>query len=351
MKRILSIVLILFLIMGILGNTKVFAEELDTLEVDVTKTTVRPGEDVTLNINFGKQLGAYTFDIAYDSDIFEYQSVEGGTANDTKEKVRVAYYDTEGGTNPRESMSITFKAKEDITTINPTEFMITAEGLANADASVTYDNITIAIVKNITVSPEYIDYTLNLQYTGDIIKGEEKEMTISYSSPIGKYYEKARLVATSTEPAEATLKLLATDEEGTEIDILKSGWGDTQGYEIGGEEVSQTLNVRALFSDVGEYTITLKLIDRENGDTQIASKTFTLNVKEEGEISETPGQGETQEQGQTPEQSQTDNQNEEQPKQEKPQELPKTGTNIYISVIAVIVLLTSLFIYFKKESK
>ena len=59
------------------------------------------------------------------------------------------YYDTTGGTNPKENMSVTFKAKSNITTVNPTDFMITAEGLGNSDASVVYDDISIPIKKEI----------------------------------------------------------------------------------------------------------------------------------------------------------------------------------------------------------
>ena len=36
------------------------------------------------------------------------------------------------------------------------------EGLANADASVRYDDITTPIIKNLIVEPAYEDYTPNL---------------------------------------------------------------------------------------------------------------------------------------------------------------------------------------------
>ena len=231
-------------------------------------------------IEFGQDLGAYTFDIAYDNNIFEYVSAEGGTANDTSTKVRVTFYDSSGGTNPRTNMSVTFRAKADITTSNPTEFSVTAEGLANADASVSYDDITIPIVKNVTVEPEYIDYTLKLEHTGEIIKGEAKEMTLSYSSPMGKYYEHARLIAEATTPGTGNVTLIGKDQAQLDHDIIQSGWGDAQGYKIGGKDVSQVLNVNATFSEAGEYSITLKLIDRDNSDNVIAEETFAFTVLE-----------------------------------------------------------------------
>ena len=51
-------------------------------------------------------------------------------------------------------MSVIFRAKAGIKGSSPTEFKITGEGLANADASVTFDDITMPITKNVTVEPE-----------------------------------------------------------------------------------------------------------------------------------------------------------------------------------------------------
>ena len=349
MKKIIGIIT-LFAILTIsifVGNS--YATALAGLEVNIDKTNVKPGEEVKVTIEFGEDLGAYTFDIAYDENIFEYVSAEGGTANDTKTKVRVTYYDSTGGTNPRSNMSVIFKAKEDITTSNPTEFNVTAEGLANPDASVTYDDVTTPITKNITVEPQYIDYTINLEYTGDIIKQQEKQMTLSYSSPMGHYYEHARLVAEATTPENANVKLIGIDESNLEHDIIQSGWGDAQGYKIGGKDVSQVLNVKGIFSEEGEYKITLKLIDRDNSDNIIAQNTFNINVKSEEQNITTPGGNE--EQNQTPETPTkpetpiTNNQ------VEKPTVLPKTGINIYIPIIAILAVITIVYIYNQKQKE
>ena len=258
MKKNVSIFAILALLSLFVFTINSYAASLDTIDVQTDKTTVRPGTDVKVNIQFGQALGAYTFDIAYDNNIFEYVSAEGGTANDTSDKVRVVFYDSTGGTNSSSSMSVTFRAKADITTSNPTEFLVTAEGLANGDASVSYDDITTPIVKNVTVEPEYVDYTLKLEHTGEIVKEEEKQMTLSFSSPMGHYYEHARLIATASTPAGATVQLLANDRQDLEHDIIQSGWGDAQGYKIGGKDVSQVLQTRAIFSKEGDYSITLK---------------------------------------------------------------------------------------------
>lgn len=338
MKKIISIITIISILLVLILTGSTYAESLDTISVDVDKTLVHSGEEVKVTVNFGTELGAYTGIVAYDDTIFDYVSVEGGTPNDTGDKVRVVFYDTTGGTAPRNSMSVTFRAKADITTSNPTEFQITAEGLANADASVTYDDIGTPITKNVTVEPQYVDYTLNLTHTGDIIKGQENAMTLSYSSPMGRYYEHARLIAEATTPEGANVQLLGTDSQGLEHNIIQNGWGDAQGYKIGGKDVSQVLNVKGIFSELGDYTITLKLIDRDNSDTVIAQNTFNFKAVETPTTPEQPTPVEPQ-----PEAPAVTEET------ETPKVLPKTGNNIYIPIIIVLIALVSSYIYFSKR--
>ena len=354
MKKIISTILLVALlsVFAFVGNS--YAASLDSISVDVTKEKVLPGENVTVNINFGTPLGSYTFDIAYDNNIFEYVSAEGGTPNDTSDKVRVTFYDSTGGTAPRESMSVTFKAKEGITTSNPTEFSITAEGLANNDASVTYDDITTPIVKNVTVEPNYIDYTFDLAYTGNIIKGQAKEMKLSYSSAMGRYYEHARLVAEATTPGAGTAQLIGIDENSLEHDIIQNGWGDAQGYKIGGANVMQELNLTGTFSEAGEYTITFKLIDRDNSDQTIAERTFNFTVLEEEPATEEENggtnQGETnQGQNAVGETNNNEQANQVAQNEQTPTTLPKTGSNLYIPIIIVAIGILSSYIYFNKK--
>lgn len=358
MKKIISIITAVVLLTVLIFTGKSYAASLDAIDIQTDKTTVRPGEEVKVTINFGQTLGAYTFDIAYDNNIFEYVSVDGGTPNDTSDKVRVVFHDSSGGTNSRANMSITFRAKSDITTSNPTEFSITAEGLANADASVNYDDITTPIVKNVTVEPQYVDYTLNLEQTGDIIKGEENAMTLSYSSSMGRYYEHARLIAEATTTTGGNVQLLATDESSLEHDIIQSGWGDAQGYKIGGKDVSQVLNVRGVFSEVGDYQITLKLIDRDNSDSIIAEKTFGFTVVENSNITppeeitppaETPGT--TEEEEKIENEIVNQETNEEINQEETPTKLPKTGYNVYVPILVILMAVLSSYLYYNKKRK
>ena len=360
MKKTISLIITILMITMLLFTVKSYAVSLDTVKFDVDKTVVRPGEEVKATLDFGKQLGAYTVEVNYDNNIFEYVSVDGGTANDTKDKVKVTFHDSTGGTSPRESMSVTFKAKEGITTSNPTELTVTAEGLSNSDASETYDDITTPLVKNLTVEPEYKDYQITLEHAGDIEKDVEKEMKLTYSSSMGRYYEHARLIAEATTPKDASVKLLATDGvTKAETDIIQSGWGDPQGYKIGGKDVSQTLNVRALFSEVGNYSITLKLIDRDNSDTVIAQKTFEYKVAEKevtppeeekpSQPEITPPAEETEQPTEKPDQTTTETKPNETVKQETPNKLPKTGYNEYVIISVVLFSVIGLGIYINKK--
>lgn len=348
MKKTISLIVVFAIIMMFFLTGSAFAATLDTLSVDVDKTTIRPGQEVKLTINFGTNLGAYTFDVSYDNKIFDYVSVDGGTANDTTDKVKVTFYDTIKG---RENMSIVFKAKDDITTSNPTELTVTGEGLANTDATITYDDITTPIVKNITVEPEYQDYVINLEHTGDIIANEEKDMILSYSSSMGRYYEHARLIAQATTPEGANVKLTGIDvDTQTEQDIIQSGWGDPQGYKIGGKDVSQVLNLKALFTHVGDYTITLKLIDRDNSDSVIAQKEISLKAVEKQDEEVVPPSEDGEEQQPEEKPTTPDNNGQTTDNQEKPTTLPKTGNNIYVPMVILMFGLAGITFYYNKKN-
>ena len=353
MKKVINIILIIstiFTIILLLNTNNVKAAALDDIEISTNKDTVNPGDTVSLTITFGKPLGAYTFDIAYDNSLLEYVETDGGTPNDNGTRVRVVFYDSTGGTSPRESMTITFKAKEGIITSNPTDLSITAEGLSNPDASESYDDIVVPLEKNLIVEPKYEDYKFDLAYTGNPIINEEKEMVLSLTSSMGKNYDHARIIAEATTPDGGNVQLLGTDEQQTEYDLIDSGWGDPSGYQIGGQNVNKVLNLRGIFDKSGEYTITFKLIDRDNSDAVIAENSFKITATEKeqtppAEEVETPENNNQQNAGQTGGQNNAE--------ENLPTQLPKTGMNIYIpiAIILIGIISTSLYIKMKKKNK
>ena len=315
MKKLFSIFTILVLFFTLLSVYSVSsAATLDNVRAEVSKAKIAPGEEVKLTVSFGKDLGAYTVNAAYDDAIFEYVRSEGGTANDTGDKVILTYHDTTGGTNPRTNAVITFKAKAGLTTSNPTDFSVTLSGMANSDASETYDDITTPIIKDILVEPNYVNYTLSLDYTGVIKKNEAKDMKLITASTMGKNYDHVRLIAevTAKPKDDATAKLLATDNSGAEIDLLQSGWGEADGYAIGGKDV--------------KHTVHIKLIDRDNSDAVIADKSFDITV------------GEKVEQKPTTDTKPSTN-------EKLPTTYPQTGMTQYVYILlAVLALLVLYFV-------
>ena len=348
MKKIIySIIIFTTMIISLL-TIKVKAASLDAINIETNKSIVNPGEEVTLTIEFGKSLGAYTFDIAYDNNLLEFVSASDGTPNDMSTKVRIVYYDSTGGTNTKDSLTVVFKAKEGITTSNPTDLSITAEGLANGDASEQYDDIDVPITKNITVEPDYKDYELNLQYDGEIVKNQEKEITITTSSEMGKYYDHARLIAEVTTQTGGTVTLIGIDEQQMKHDLIQSGWGDPSGYKIGGK-VEQVLKFTGLFTEAGDYQITLKLIDRDSSDASIVEKTFDIKVVEESTVEDENDNTNTGNNTENTTDNTTNNTEEQEKAEELPKELPKTGINYTGIFIALIVL--AILIYFTKYRK
>lgn len=358
MKKIVSLILMSLLIFCALQiNVNAASIPLNSVTVDVTKEKILPGENVTVNINFGTELGAYTFDVAYDNNIFEYVSSEGGTENDNGTRVRVTYYDSAGGTNPRSNMSVTFKAKENITSTNPTDFSITAEGLANSDASQEYDDITTPIKKNVTVEPNYVDYIIDFNYSGKIIFGEEKAMELVTKSSMGRNYDHVKMkVEVTKKPSDsATVQLLAIEKTRNQVDLVQEGWGEPDGYKLGGKDAEQVLEVQALFSEVGEYGIKISLLDKDSSDAVIVEKDFIFNVVENsvnnennGNTNETvPGENETT--GETENTENATNTENVENIEEMPENLPKTGMTKYIYIITAVAILGAAYFTIKSE--
>ena len=78
----------------------------------------------------------------------------------------------------------------------------------------------------------------------------------------------------------ATPKLLATDSNGVEHDIAQLGyWGPPSGFAVQGD-FTNTTPIKATFTEEGSYTIELSLVDLNNSNAVITSKTFTVEVSD-----------------------------------------------------------------------
>ena len=109
---------------------------------------------------------------------------------------------------------------------------------------------------------------------------------------------------------------------------------------IGGKDVLQSLQTRAIFSQAGNYTITLKLIDRDNSDQIISQASFPFTVLEMA--TPIPPQNNQPTVEETPE-------IEEVKPDETPKKLPKTGNNLYIPIVILLMVLVSSYLYYNKK--
>ena len=106
-------------------------------------------------------------------------------------------------------------------------------------------------------------------------------------------------------------------------------------------DVSQIIQARAIFSEQGNYGVTLKLIDRDNSDKVIAEQTFNLSVLETAVTPTTPTPTEAPTNPPaTPNNNKTD---------ETSKEVPKTGDNLYISVAISLIALAGVYISLSKK--
>lgn len=343
-KTIYFFITMIFVLFMIFSQVPmVMAATLDNIDVDVSKTKIAPGEQVTVTVNFGTELGAYTIDVAYDNNLFDYVSSQGGAENDNGTRVRLVY-PNQTGSSPvaRTNASVTFKAKENIVTSNPTDFAVTLTGLAETNPDNTFDDIVDAIKKDVLVEPNYVDYTLALNYEGSIEPNVAKAMTLTTSSAMGKNYDHVRLTAeVTTKPSDnATTKLLATNPDGNEIDILQTGWGEADGYALGGKNVKHELALTGEFSEIGNYGIQVKLTDRDDADAVIVEKTFNIAVAEK-QVIEGNNNGTTK-----PENPPT-----KEPEEELPSTLPKTGGTQYALIFLSIGTLITVYYFVTKKDE
>ena len=141
-------------------------------------------------------------------------------------------------------------------------------------------SITLAFLLMITLSVfAAIDNTIHfdISYEGEVKVNEEKSTLIILAGENTPTHTNVRVKVDIEGPA--TPKLLATDSLGTQIDIAELGyWGPESGFAIAGTFSNET-PVKATFTEAGSYTITLKLLDVQNGNDVLAEKTLTIQVK------------------------------------------------------------------------
>lgn len=188
-------------------------------------------------------------------------------------------------------------------------------------------SITLAILLMITLSVfAAIDNTIHfdISYEGEVKVNEEKSTLIILAGENTPVHTNVRVKVDIEGPSMP--KLLATDSLGTEIDIAEWGyWGPETGFAIAGTFSNET-PVKATFTEAGTYTITLKLLDLQNGNDILAEKSVTIQVK-----------------GNEPVVNELVNET----VNDQVEELPKTGTSLVEYAIYAIVLFVVIYLGYK----
>lgn len=197
--------------------------------------------------------------------------------------------------------------------------------------------ITFAIVLGIAnYSLAADEYSFDLQYTGTVIKNEEKSAKVLLIGKSGTLYSKVRIKVDINGPAKP--KLMATDTNNVEHNIAELGyWGPPEGFPVQGD-FTNTTPIRATFPEKGKYTITLSLINLEN-DSVITTKAFEVNVTEQALVDNN---------------NNTTNNTINNITNNNIEELPKTGRSIWeytIYFASVVIILGIVGMYIKSKNK
>lgn len=165
------------------------------------------------------------------------------------------------------------------------------------------------------------EYEFKLEYTGNIVVGEQKEAEVILSGTEATPYSNVRIkIEFVSGPSTPTI--LATDTNGNEFNLTEIGfWGPEDGFQVGGTFTNRT-PIKALYSKAGTYVSKLSLIDVSNGNAVIASNEFTITVTESSQNNAV-----------------TNTNNE-------ISNLPETGTNILDYIILVVIIGATLFIIY-----
>lgn len=172
-------------------------------------------------------------------------------------------------------------------------------------------------------------YSFELKYTGTITKNVEKNAEVLLVGTNAPMHSNVRIKVEISGPA--TPVILATDTNGTEIDIAKTGfWGPEAGFPVGGD-FTNTTPIKATFKEEGKYTIKLSLIDVTNGNAVIETKDFQMEVYEDVTEGNVIGNAVTE---------------------NKIEELPKTGTSVFeyvMYIMAIVAIISVIGIYLNKK--
>lgn len=234
MKKIVSILLTLAMVLSLVPA--VFAADEPTITMSADKTSVAPGETVTLTVSLDKDtvVDGAGFKIDFDKEAYEYVKKVPDTFDDTTNEnvanangwVRAVYLNTKPSKPTTWSAgkldTFTFKAKEGANTSTAT-FKLTIENLEKYNPDDPAHNIKVAhkvVGGELTIpvgTAAAKGYTVSLGADKQVASGQIVEIPVAIGNNDGKATYSAYDMTFSFNPAILTLKMEATSIEGYRV--------------------------------------------------------------------------------------------------------------------------------------
>lgn len=234
MKKILSILLTLAMVLSLVPA--VFAADEPTITMSADKTSVAPGETVTLTVSLDKDtvVDGAGFKIDFDKEAYEYVKKVPDTFDDTTNEnvanangwVRAVYLNTKPSKPTTWSAgkldTFTFKAKEGANTSTAT-FKLTIENLEKYNPDDPAHNIKVAhkvVDGELTIpvgTAAAKGYTVSLGADKQVASGQIVEIPVAIGNNDGKTTYSAYDMTFSFDPAILTLNMKATSIEGYRV--------------------------------------------------------------------------------------------------------------------------------------
>lgn len=234
MKKIVSILLTLAMVLSLVPA--VFAADEPTITMSADKTSVAPGETVTLTVSLDKDtvVDGAGFKIDFDKEAYEYVKKVPDTFDDTTNEnvanangwVRAVYLNTKPSKPTTWSAgkldTFTFKAKEGANTSTAT-FKLTIENLEKYNPDDPAHNIKVAhkvVGSELTIpvgTAAAKGYTVSMGADKQVASGQVVEIPVAIGNNDGKNAYSAYDMTFSFDPAILTLKMEATSTEGYRV--------------------------------------------------------------------------------------------------------------------------------------
>lgn len=230
MKKIVSILLTLAMVLSLVPA--VFAADEPTITMSADKTSVAPGETVTLTVSLDKDtvVDGAGFKIDFDKEAYEYVKKIPDTFDDTTNEnvanangwVRAVYLNTKPSKPTTWSAgkldTFTFKAKEGANTSTAT-FKLTIENLEKYNPDDPAHNIKVAhkvVGGELTIPVETAaakGYTVSMGADKQVASGQIVEIPVTIGNNDGKTAYNAYDMTFSFDPAILTLNMEDTNIE------------------------------------------------------------------------------------------------------------------------------------------